>query len=103
MSERRPPDTQILVRFEGRVQGVGFRFTTKEIASSFRVTGYVANLPDGSVQLVAEGSKDEVERFLRAIRSSHLGDGIVEQHDRLRDASGRYKGFSIRYDPDYAP
>ncbi|MBL8829940.1 MAG: acylphosphatase, partial [Planctomycetaceae bacterium] len=43
------------VLFHGRVQGVGFRVTTRSIAQRFAVTGWVRNLPDGSVELLAEG------------------------------------------------
>ena len=55
------------VRYAGRVQGVGFRFTAQETAAVFRVTGYVQNLHDGRVLMVAEGARSEVERFCRAL------------------------------------
>ncbi len=57
-----------LVRYTGRVQGVGFRMTTKWIARRFDVTGYVKNLADGRVELAAEGSPAEVEAFLAEVR-----------------------------------
>ena len=50
--------------FSGRVQGVGFRFTTIHIAHGHRVVGFVRNLSDGRVELLAEGTKDELEKFL---------------------------------------
>jgi acylphosphatase len=55
------------VIFEGRVQGVGFRYTVKELARGFDVCGWVKNLPDGSVELQVVGEKDEVESFIREI------------------------------------
>lgn len=55
------------VIFEGRVQGVGFRYTVKELARGFDVCGWVKNLPDGSVELQVTGEKDEVESFIREI------------------------------------
>lgn len=53
--------------FTGRVQGVGFRYTTKEIATGFDVVGTVRNLPDGTVELEVMGEADEVNEYLAAI------------------------------------
>ncbi len=64
------------VFFEGRVQGVGFRWTTKNIARGYEVTGWVKNLPDGRVELQACGETDEVEAFLEAIQESDLKSHI---------------------------
>ncbi len=56
------------VYFSGQVQGVGFRFTARQLARGFDVAGYVRNLPDGRVELVAEGDPAEIDRFLQAVR-----------------------------------
>ena len=53
--------------FEGRVQGVGFRYTTKDLAKGFDVYGSVKNLADGSVEMQVMGERDEVDDFLREI------------------------------------
>lgn len=87
-----------LVLYSGRVQGVGFRMTAVSIASRFRVSGYVRNLPDGDVELSAEGEKDEVGRFLAAVKSSHLGRFITHSQVAWGAASGEHRGFGIRYD-----
>ena len=55
------------VIFEGRVQGVGFRYTIKELSRGFDVCGWVKNLPDGSVELQVMGESDEVESFIKEI------------------------------------
>ena len=55
------------VIFEGRVQGVGFRYTVKDLSRGFDVCGWVKNLPDGSVELQVMGDLDEVESFIREI------------------------------------
>ena len=52
------------ILFSGRVQGVGFRYTTHSIAQSFDVVGYVMNLPDGRVQMNVQGKDDELDRFI---------------------------------------
>ncbi len=53
--------------FEGRVQGVGFRYTVKDLSLDFEVCGWVKNLPDGSVELQVMGEADEVESFIQEI------------------------------------
>lgn len=55
------------VRFLGRVQGVGFRATTRHIARDFEVVGQVRNMPDGSVELIAEGQEPQLQAFVDAI------------------------------------
>ena len=55
------------VIFEGRVQGVGFRYTVKDLSRGFDVCGSVRNLPDGSVELQVMGEADEVESFIKEI------------------------------------
>jgi acylphosphatase len=69
--------TSRLVHYDGRVQGVGFRWTVKSLASGYDVTGSVRNLADGRVELIASGDSAEVEDFLRAVRESHLAGHIV--------------------------
>jgi acylphosphatase len=55
------------VIFEGRVQGVGFRYTVKDLSRGFDVCGWVKNLPDGNVELQVMGEPDEVDSFIREI------------------------------------
>ena len=55
--------------FSGHVQGVGFRYQIASIAKGFDLTGYVKNLNDGRVELLAEGDKPEILSFLEAIES----------------------------------
>jgi len=71
------------VYYSGRVQGVGFRYTVRQIASGYEVTGWVRNLFDGRVELLARGEPPEVKAFLAAIMDSELGAYVrnVETHD----------------------
>lgn len=85
------------VVFSGRVQGVGFRYTACRVAESFKVTGYVRNLPEGDVEIVAEGAEQELLDFLNAIRGGLLGRCIVGEDIRWNPATGQYERFGITY------
>lgn len=84
------------IHFSGRVQGVGFRYTTRSIASRYPVTGFVQNLPDGQVLLVVEGEPAELDRLLDNLRAEmkrHIrGEQLVTEK-----ATGEFTDFSIRH------
>jgi len=83
------------ILYSGRVQGVGFRYTTKSVALGFEVTGIVRNLPDGRVELTVEGERDELESFQEAIRDSGLGGFIRDEAVDWSPVTGEFKGFEI--------
>lgn len=83
------------VHYEGRVQGVGFRYTVKNLALEFEVSGTVANLPDGRVELLASGDADEVDAFLEAIRTSALAGHIALETSQPAARPSGLRGFSI--------
>ena len=83
------------VLYSGRVQGVGFRYTAKTVATGFEVTGLVRNLADGRVELIAEGLKDELEGFQQAIRESGLGGLIARENASWHEAKNEFRGFEI--------
>ena len=83
------------VLYSGRVQGVGFRYTAKTVATGFEVTGIVRNLADGRVELIVEGLKDELEGFQQAIRESGLGGLIAREDVNWDDANNDFRGFEI--------
>jgi acylphosphatase len=84
------------VTFEGRVQGVGFRYTTCQIAAQFDVTGYVQNLRDGRVLLVAEGDPAELDRFLAELEST-MAPYITSTEAETLPSTGEFDGFAVRY------
>jgi acylphosphatase len=84
------------ILYRGRVQGVGFRYTTQRIASRLTVTGYVKNLPDGRVLLIAEGQPEELDGFLAAVREE-LGRYIVDVGQLVGPATGQYCRFDVRF------
>jgi acylphosphatase len=84
------------VIFAGFVQGVGFRFTTKMLAGGYAVTGWVRNLADGTVEVEAQGEKDEVRAFIDRIRSE-MKRNIVETTLTWTGARMDEQGFSVRF------
>lgn len=88
---------RITVRYEGRVQGVGFRFTAVSLAQKLAVTGRVKNEFDGSVSLVAEGEEDQLMELLGAIRRSNLGRYITNELMKRSPATGEFTGFGVRH------
>src|SRR5947209_12040002 len=85
------------VHYSGRVQGVGFRFTSQRLANDYAVSGYVRNLPDGRVELVAQGEPAVLDRFLAAVRSETGGRIHSETTDTQPPAPSESQGFVIRY------
>lgn len=59
--------------FMGRVQGVGFRFTASHIANRYGLTGFVRNLPDGTVEMLAQGRSDDIDHCLADVDESSAG------------------------------
>jgi acylphosphatase len=81
------------VIFEGRVQGVGFRYTAREAAMGFDVCGWVKNLIDGTVEMQVMGEADEVDDFIREIidesaMAHHIRHHLVEEIPPMEDCRG---------------
>ena len=88
---------RVMNYFAGRVQGVGFRYSVKTVATGFEVTGTVRNLDDGRVELIAEGQKPELQQFLLAIRDSEVGRFIKNEQTVWSDAKNEFRGFEIAH------
>jgi len=84
------------VHYQGQVQGVGFRYTVCQIARDVPVTGYVKNLADGRVQLVAEGEPADVDRFLSMV-SQRMGDYIERVQTQTTSATESFDDFGVRH------
>jgi len=87
--------TELEAWFTGKVQGVGFRYETLGVARGYAVTGYVENLPDGRVHLVASGERDEADAFLAALQD-RMSDYIRETESRHQPPGEGYTEFRIR-------
>ena len=83
--------------YSGRVQGVGFRYSVRELACGYEVTGFVSNLADGRVELVAESDEEEAQAFLEAIRQSLLGNYIRGEDVTWTAATGEFNRFEIQH------
>jgi acylphosphatase len=86
---------QVQVFYSGQVQGVGFRFAVESLSRQFVVTGWVRNLADGRVELVAEGRRAEVEKFLQAV-DEEFPRHIRDRHISWTEVAGSYAEFSVR-------
>ena len=83
------------ILYTGRVQGVGFRYSTKVVACGFDVTGTVRNLSDGRVELFAEGERMELEEFRKAIQDSEVGRFVRNEAVEWSEAKNEFRGFEI--------
>lgn len=86
---------RVRVIFKGRVQGVGFRYCVLQASKNFKVVGFVKNLDNGDVELVAEGDLVEIKRFLAEIEHTHHGHIIKTLIDH-RPSNGEFVNFEIR-------
>ncbi len=84
------------ITFTGRVQGVGFRFTALDMARRYNLTGWVRNLPEGTVEMLAQGTSDDIDNYLRDIGQSFTGY-IRETRIEESPFNPRYKDFKITF------
>ncbi len=82
--------------FSGRVQGVGFRYTVKNVAIQHDVSGYVRNLTDGRVELVVEGKEPEIEQLVDEV-GQRMHDYIRKVDHCSMPATGEFEQFYIRH------
>ena len=83
------------ILYSGRVHGVGFRYTAKTTAAGFEIAGIVRNLPDGRVELTAEGARAELEALRQAIRGAGLAGFIRDEEVTWSEAQNEFRGFEI--------
>lgn len=81
--------------YSGRVQGVGFRYTTLQVAKEFEVAGYVTNLADGRVQVEVEGAAPEIKLFVAAVQE-RMHSYIRKTEQKTTKATGEFEGFQIK-------
>lgn len=84
------------VHYDGHVQGVGFRYTAQASARGHPVTGFVRNLPNGQVELIVEGSRDALDRFLGKL-AQRMAGYITHTSVDQAPATGEFDSFGIRH------
>ncbi|HEY2103400.1 MAG TPA: acylphosphatase [Chthoniobacterales bacterium] len=90
--------TSVQVFYEGRVQGVGFRYSVKQIAKGFSITGWIRNLQDGRVEMQASGEAEELDAFLQTVQKSELRP-LIRKVSKLDLATAPVsQGFEIRHE-----
>jgi acylphosphatase len=90
------PEIRVRVLYNGRVQGVGFRFSFVDAAISCGVTGFVRNLSDGRVEAVCEGDNASIEELLGRINNT-MSRYISNSEISREDPTGKFEDFNIRY------
>jgi acylphosphatase len=91
-------NASVQVFYEGNVQGVGFRWSVRNVAKGFDVTGFVRNLRDGRVELQAAGDEEEVREFLEAILRSEVRAHIKKHSETPLAEPSNFRGFEIRHE-----
>lgn len=80
----------------GRVQGVGFRYFTKNRALELHLTGWVRNLPDGTVEVLAYGPMPALEQFMHSLKEGPIGSRVEDTGFQWMELPEKFKGFEIR-------
>ena len=82
--------------FEGSVQGVGFRYLSRDIAIKLGITGFIKNLDDGKVEIIAEAEDKTLQEFLEKIRQT-FSENIKKEDIQWLEPSSKFKDFTIKF------
>ena len=82
--------------YSGRVQGVGFRFTAEALARKFKISGWVSNIRDGRVEIVAEGEETALKDFLGQI-AGEMSHYVADTEISWEKPTGEFRGFGIKF------
>jgi acylphosphatase len=96
MSSTQPESVRLHAHVEGRVQGVGFRYFVEETALALDLKGWVRNRWDGSVEVVAEGERQSLEKLLGALRRGPRAAYVSDVRPDWSPATGEFHNFHVR-------
>ncbi len=100
-SKKTPKDLKSTERahifFEGRVQGVGFRYTTEKLALEIGLTGWVKNVPDGRVEVLCEGARAQIEALVDGLKNSAMGSHIRKVVCDRQEPTGEFEDFTVEF------
>ncbi len=88
---------RVHIYVSGRVQGVGFRFFTIRVAKDLNLKGFVKNLPNGRVEIVAEGDAESLARLIEAVRRGPRLARVDNIEVKWETPTGEFKGFYIEW------
>lgn len=88
---------EVLCRIRGKVQGVTYRNFAAKHAKHLALVGYVRNMPDFTVEVLAQGFPDNLEKFIEYLRKGPFGSHITDVETEWREPSGSYASFEIVY------
>jgi acylphosphatase len=95
--EMDPQKASLKARVIGRVQGVGFRFFTERVAEEVGVSGYVMNCTDGSVEVMAEGERNNLKELLWQLNQGPRGALVEKVEETWGPYTGRFSEFTVRF------
>ncbi|MFP4498952.1 MAG: acylphosphatase, partial [Vulcanimicrobiota bacterium] len=87
----------VFLKIEGVVQGVGFRYFTRQNAQAIGLTGWVRNAPDGSVETVLEGEEHEVQEMIKRLKQGPASSRVDNVDIQWEDYQGEFSTFSVRF------
>lgn len=90
-------DVGVRLVAKGRVQGVGFRWFIIQNANKLGLVGYVKNLPDGTVEIEAEGQRGQVEEFIKYVKTGPTFARVTDLSVEWKAYTGNYDSFEIAY------
>ncbi|MCH8004581.1 MAG: acylphosphatase [Nanoarchaeota archaeon] len=88
---------RVNIKVHGYVQGIFFRSNTKKIAESLGLNGYAKNMPDGTVEVVAEGPEDKLKELIEFCKKGPEAAEVSKIDVKFDKASNGFDGFEIRY------
>ena len=97
MAEKNVPEARLHAIVHGRVQGVGFRYHTTHAAQELGVTGWVANRWDGTVETVAEGSKEDLDKFVSFLHQGPSSAMVLRVESEWLAPNGEFNNFRVHY------
>jgi acylphosphatase len=95
-----PDKGRVHVLIGGRVQGVAYRYFAEKYAISFGITGWVRNLPDGRVEVLAEGGREDIDRFLARLRAGPRLALVDDFEIAWEEPTGEFPDFRITFSGD---
>ncbi len=90
-------NARVRLQVRGRVQGVWYRDSTREQASTAGLVGWVRNLPDGTVEAVAEGPRDALERLVTWCQQGPPSARVTSVEAEWSETEGGLEGFAVRH------